>query len=325
MLRDIYALQRLTSTRISKELAVDVRSVMALFRSLRRAGIYVKPDIDIKSLGIVHQMIIINGYVPIIDKLRSKSINPFIKSVLYIYPKTTILVFKNKICEELPYESYCIESIVRSRPEPRLLFLASRGKYKELLTMKFSDPLMIPLAKKTRLDWVDLEILRITSKTPEIKLRNLASTIGVKVRTILHHISHAESAITGYRVSKISRLMKDSGIIYFIIISCSEPTGICSHVIRHPFVLGCAYTRKKEVVIQVSLPPAVAPRFIVLLKDSLQDCTIEKIYTGSLKSLYVSTEGSRATGEYSSMEGWLSPSIEDLIKKLIAEGVLVKI
>lgn len=325
MLRDIYVLQRLTSTRISKELIVDVRSVTALFRSFRRAGIYIKPDIDIRSLGIIHQMVIINKYIPMIGKLEKMNILPFIKTIFYVYPKSTIIVFKNKTCEELPYESYCIEFIIRSRPEPKLLFLASKGKYIELLTMDFSEQLIIPLAKKTHLDWVDLEILRITSKTPEIKLRNLASTIGVKVRTILHHISHAESVITGYRISKISRLIKDSGVVYFIVASCSKPTTICSHVIRHPFVLGCAQTKNNEIIIQVSLPPAVAPRFIILLKESLQDCIIENIYTGSLESLYVATEGSKATGEYSSIEGWLVPSIEEIIKELIRKGILVKV
>lgn len=324
MLRDIYTLQRLTSTRISKKLMVDVRSVTALFRSLRRAGIYVKPDIDIKSLGIIHQMMVINGYVPMLEKIRSMDSIPFLKSLVYVYPKTTILVFENNVCEDLSNEYYCIESIIRSRPEPKLLFRASRGKYAELLTMEFSDPLMIPLAKKTRLDWVDLEILRITSKTPEIKLRNLASAIGVKVRTILHHISHSESAITGYRVSKISRLKKESGTVYIVVATCNSPHAICSHVVRHPFILGCAYTRNKEIVIQATLPPAVAPQFIYLLKTCLQSCTIEKIYTGPLECVYVATEGSRATGEYSSIEGWLTPSIEDIIKKLIREGVLVR-
>jgi len=327
MLEEIYKLKKLTSTRIAKALNQNVRTIVSMFRMYSKAGIHIKPDIDIKALGVKHQVVIIDKYVPntAITSEAYGQVFQFIRSILYILPRSTMVVFETSDCEDISYDYYCIESTVRSRPEPVLLFKAADGKYVEIFQKDLPDPIPIPLARKGRFDWYDLEILKVVSREPWIKLKNLAKKLGIKEKNLVKHLPHAENFITGYRISKIDRLREDSAISYLISLEHEKPRYICSRVVRHPFVMSCGVCTEKRAVVYAASPANVSPLFINFVRRLADEANanIEKIYSGCHKCLLVTTIGSKSTGEFIPRAGWQRPDIEAEIKNLIKKRLLL--
>ena len=76
MLEVLYSLQQLTINRTARSLSVDVRSVEHFFRSLRKLGVYVKPDIDHRALGVCRCVVILLNTSLDIERIRGA---PFIR------------------------------------------------------------------------------------------------------------------------------------------------------------------------------------------------------------------------------------------------------
>ncbi len=327
MLEEIYKLKKLTSTRIAKALNESVRNVVSLFKMYTKAGIHIKPDIDIKALGVKHQIVIVDRYVPNAPLVSraSRQIFRFIRSISYILPRSSMIVFETSECESVSYEHYCIESTVRSRPEPVMLFKAADGKYTEIFQKSLPDPIPIPLARRGRFDWYDLEILKVVSREPWIKLKNLAKRLGIKEKNLLKHIPHAENFITGYRIAKIDRLREDSAISYLVSLEYYQPRYLCSRVVRHPFVISCGECTEKRALVYAASPANVSPLFINFVRRLADEsgARIEKIFSGCHKCLLATTIGSKSTGEFVPKEGWQRPDIEGIIKGLIKNGFLI--
>ncbi len=326
MLEDIYKLKRLTSTRIAKVLNESVRNVISLFKMHSKAGIHIKPDIDIKALGVRHQIIIVKGYVPNTDLIVSSSqVFRYIRSISYIFPRSVMIVFETSECVSVDYDYYCIESTIRSRPDPVMLFKAADGEYERVFRDSLPDPIPIPLARRGRFDWYDLEILRVVSREPWIKLKNLAKRLRIKEKNLLKHIPHAENFITGYRVAKIDRLREDSAISYLVSVEFDRPRYFCSRVVRHPFVISCGECSDKRALVYAASPAGVSPLFINFVRRLVDEtgARIEKIYTGCHKCLLATTIGSKSTGEFIPREGWRVPNIEDEIRNLVKKKLII--
>ncbi len=326
MLEEIYKLKRLTSTRIAKALNENVRTVVSMFKMYSKTGIHIKPDIDIKALGVKHQVVIVDKHVPnTASTIASYKTFRFIRSISYVLPRSTMIVFETSECEDVGYDYYCIESTIRSRPEPVMLFKAADGKYDEIFQKSLPEPIPIPLARRGRFDWYDLEILRVVSREPWIKLKNLAKKLNIKEKNLVKHIPHAENFITGYRVAKIDRLRDDSAISYLIIVGFDKPRYLCSRVIRHPFVISCGECTGKKALVYAASPANVSPLFINFVRRLADEsgAKIERIYSGCHKCLLVTTIGSRSTGEFIPREGWQKPDIEEEIKNLIKKKILL--
>lgn len=326
MLEEIYKLKKLTSTRIAKALNEKVRNIVSLFKMHTKLGIHIKPDIDIRALGVKHQIIIVDGYVPNVALVRSShQVFRFIRSISYILPRSAMVVFETSECEDVDYDYYCIESTIRSRPEPVMLFKAADGKYDEIFRKDLPDPIPIPLARRGRFDWYDLEILRVVSREPWIKLKNLAKRLGIKEKNLIRHVPHAENFITGYRVAKIDRLREDSAVSYLISIEFDKPRYLCSRVVRHPFVISCGECAGRKALVYAASPANVSPLFINFIRRLADEsgAQIERMYSGCHKCLIVTTIGSKSTGEFVPREGWQKPDIEGEIKNLIKKGLLI--
>lgn len=326
MLEEIYTLNRLTSTRIAKALNESVRNVVSLFKMYMKAGIHIKPDIDIRALGVKHQVVFVDGYVPNTTLIKpSHHAFRFIRSVSYVFPRLSMVVFETSECEDIDYDYYCIESTIRSRPEPVMLFKAAEGRYNEIFQDGLPDPIPIPLAWRGRFDWYDLEILRAVSREPWIKLKNLAKKLGIKERNLIRHIPHAENFITGYRVSKIDRLRDDSAISYLISVEFDRPRFLCSRIVRHPFVISCGECSDRKAIVYAASPANVSPLFVNFVRRLADEsgAHIERMYSGCHKCLVATTIGSRSTGEFIPGEGWQKPDIEEAIKEMIKNRILV--
>lgn len=326
MLEEIYKLKRLTSTRIAKALNENVRNVVSLFKMYKKAGIRIKPDIDIKSLGVKHQIVIVDRYVPNAALITaSPHVFRFIRSITYVLPRSTMIAFETPECENVDYDYYCIESTIRSRPDPVTLFKVADGKYDEIFINSLPKPIPIPLARRGRFDWYDLEILRVVSMEPWIKMRNLAKRLKIKERNLIKHLPHAENFITGYRVSKIERLREESAISYFISMEFDKPRYLCSRFVRHPFVISCGECSGKRAVVYAASPANVSPLFVYFVRRLADElgARVERIYSGCHKCLLATTIGSRSTGEFVPREGWQAPDIEGEIRELIKNGLLV--
>ena len=236
-----------------------------------------------------------------------------------------MIVFETSECEDVRYDNYCIESTVRSRPEPVVLFKVADGKYDEVFQHGLPKPIPIPLARRGRFDWYDLEILRVVSQEPWIKLKNLAKKLNIKEKNLVKHLPHAENFITGYRVAKIDRLREDSAISYLVSMEFEKPRYICSRVVRHPFVISCGECTSKKALIYAASPANVSPLFINFVRRLADEsgAHIERIYSGCHKCLLATTIGSKSTGEFIPREGWQRPNIEGIIEDLIKNGFLI--
>ena len=319
MLRKLYALQRLTSTRIADALGVEVRYVEGFFRSLKGLGIYLKPDIDHRSLGWKRCVVVLRNVVLDIDRIRGA---PFVRSALFAIPLSTVLVIDVSSYEPIDgVEVLCLDFVVRSRPEPELLKEVARGCIDAVARSVPREVPEVATPYTYRIDWIDLEILRIVSRDPTIRLRSLSYALKRSVRS---HVNHAEGAISGYRVSRIDALRSNDSCVYIVFATCSDPHEACRRFVAHPFVRGCGYARN-TVVLHSVLPMKYLNTFTQTLAAIAPECRIEETFVGPLNQHYVAFVGSTSTGEYSSRNGLLAETPRTVVEKLFEIGALKRI
>ena len=318
MLEDLYALQRLTSTRIARALGIDVKRVRSFFSYMRSVGVWIKPDIDHRALGWRRCLVVLRGILLDVSRLRGA---PFIRSALLSIPPATILVIDSlngyaHDCEDLGARAVCMDLVIRSRPDPRLLEMAIRRELRKLAETvpRYEPP--IALTSVGRADWLDLEILRVLNRDPSMKLLELARELGRRPRTVETHTRHAERAITGYRVSKIRTLHGDECCNYIIIATSSNPLQAARALVAHPYVVGCG-TTANTIVIHVALPMKHIHTFTKTLTN-IANIEIEEAYIAPNTAKYVAYVGSTTTGEYSPKQGFLAKTLKQTLQKILS-------
>ena len=358
ILRKMYSLRKITRKHVIGELGEDYKIIGELEKKLR-----VKPEVSLYALKIRRLQVNLPNYIINPKKVCTRpdceetlDVLQNVRSISTCLPVETMLVLEFPLekadevnLDGLGYEHYCIIESVGARPSTRGLELLFQGDYMALLdpdrVRDIIDEADIDVFVESgrHPDWVDLEIIRITTKNPWISTRRLAQILEgfmktgkFKVRSAESHVRHVEKFLRGYRVARLVDVWDQSPFYIIVYGECENVTRAVRMSVTHPLVVGTTVLgescspdnpRPYGIAVQSYVPEAAYTSALATTAEIVRasGCKPFAVKTISKDSTLVFTIGSRATGEYDPKEGFRFPGVDLIVETLEERGYIVRV